>query len=637
MRKSGIFTALASLLLAACGGGGNSGSSSFAGSTGGGTTNNSVASIVLISSAATIPSDNSLSAELTAFVRDSNNNFLANIPVIFQTSSGGLTPAATATDANGAVKATLNAFDDKRNRTITVTASTGSVNATATVNVVGTTLAVQGATSLTIGQQSQPYTVTLTDAGAHGIAGVALTVQAPSNATVSTTSLTTDNQGRATFTATATAGGTGTINVTGMGLTSGITITVNSDALTFLAPAANAQIALNTAQTATVSWIQSNAAVVGQPVNFATTRGCINPAGTTCVGQSTTATVNTNGSGQASVTILSDNAGGATVTATVAGGTQAGLSVQFIATTPATIDVQPSVFTVAPNEQATISAVVRDAQNNLVANRTVVFNLNDITNGTLSTPSAVTDLQGRAQTVYTASNVASATGGVHITASVQGYPGVTPKTVNLTVGSRQVFISIGTGNQIEEPNSAQYKKDYIVQVTDANGAGVSGVPLSMSVLSIRYFKGQRQFSAQSWRSCYTIPQNLAACIIGTPPSATVTMGCVDEDFNRNGVLDAGEDQNTSGRIEAGNIAAVAPSAATTDANGFAVISIYYPQEYAYWLQVTLQAQASVQGTAFAASQTFLLEGLASDFNQQTTAPPGFNSPFGQSATCSDTL
>jgi hypothetical protein len=103
------------------------------------------------------------------------------------------------------------------------------------------------------------------------------------------------------------------------------------------------------------------------------------------------------------------------------------------------------------------------------------------------------------------------------------------------------------------------------------------------------------------------------------------------------VLDPGEDANSSGKIEAGNIATAAPSSITTDSNGFALVSVYYPQEYAYYLQVTLQAQAQVQGTAFSASSTFLLEGLASDFNDLTSSPPGPISPFGKSNTCSDTL
>jgi len=44
-----------------------------------------------------------------------------------------------------------------------------------------------------------------------------------------------------------------------------------------------------------------------------------------------------------------------------------------------------------------------------------------------------------------------------------------------------------------------------------------------------------------------------------------------------------------------------------------------------------QARAAVQGTEFARSTTFLLPGTTNDFGNQTTAPPGFVSPFGVNA------
>jgi Bacterial Ig-like domain (group 1) len=643
MRKLRWFSALAALALAACGGGNSCGTTSFANTCGntGGPPPIVVASVLLVSDASAIPSDNSLQANMTAYVRDANNNFVPNVPVVFTSDSGGVTVSQATTDANGIAKAALSTLADKTNRTITVTATANKVVGTATVNVIGSVIDLQGPLTLTQGQQA-PYTVALTDAGGKGIANTAITVQPPANLTVNSTTLTTDNQGRATVTATGASGGSGSLTVSGLGLSKSLTVAVNADALTFSAPAANTTIALNTTQSVTAHWVQNGAPVANQPINIATTRGCINPAATVCTGQSATIQINTNASGDATVLLLSDNAGGATVTATTTNGTAANLSLQFIAVTPASIDVQPSVFTLAPGDQSILTAVVRDANNNLVTGATVVFSLNDVTGGTLSTASANTDLQGRAQTVYTAGSGTSAAGGVKITATIQSNSAIN-KTVGLTVAKRQVFISIGTGNSIVEPNAAQYSVDYVVQVTDSTGAGVKGVSMAMSVLSQRYFKGIRVLvTASSWGTCYTVPNNEANCKIGTPPSAAVSPGCADEDFNRNGVLDPGENQNGNNpatgtpTIEAGNIATVAPTSAgsfVTDANGFAYVTVFYPQEYAYYLQVTLQAQASVQGTAFSASSTFLLPGIASDFNNKDTAPPGITSPFGKAIDC----
>jgi hypothetical protein len=124
---------------------------------------------------------------------------------------------------------------------------------------------------------------------------------------------------------------------------------------------------------------------------------------------------------------------------------------------------------------------------------------------------------------------------------------------------------------------------------------------------------------------------------------TITAGpCADEDVNRNGQLDAGEDANLSGRIEAGNIATAsaqngAGGTFMTDAGGFGIVDIFYPQDHAQWVHVTLQATTSVQGTEFAESSNFILPISGEDVDDANEAPPGSISPFGQSGSCADTL
>jgi hypothetical protein len=632
MRIFRWITALAALALAACGGGSSGCNGSFAGSNCTSTAPK-VASILLVSDVSRIPSDNSIQANLIAYVRDANSNFISAIPVAFTTTSGGIGVTQGTTDAGGVAKASLNTLGDKTNRVITVTATSGTVSNTATITVYGTTLDVQGPTALTSGQQGT-YTVTLADSAGNGIGNTPVTI-AGTGMTVSKATDVTNASGRVTFTATAGSAVSESLQVGAMGQTATIAVQVQSDLISFTSPATNTQVHLATPQTIIAHWTSGGIAVANQVVTFATTRGCINPIGATCVGALATATATTNASGDATISVLAIDAGGASVTATTATGSTASLSLQFISVVPNSIGVQPSVFTMGPGETSTIIATVRDSNNNLVTGTTVVFSLNDVSGGNLSVASALTDLQGRAQTVYTAGATTSAAGGVHITASVQGFPAIS-STTNLTVSRKQVFISLGTGNKVVVNDTAtQYEVDYVVQVTDSSGAGVANVQLAMSVLSNYYFKGYRKYDGSIYANCFTVPSDI--CSSGQPLLyPLLSYGCADEDSNRNGILDPGEDNNHNGKIDAGNIALVTPANVTTDATGIVVAKVLYPEEYAYWLQVTLQAQTAVQGTNYYAQSTFFLPGLATDFTTQTNAPPGPISPFGQSNTCTDT-
>jgi hypothetical protein len=610
MRKFKFLLLTAAIaLVAACGGGSdNSIVAPGGGGPGGPAT---VASLTLLTSSPQIPSDGSANATITALVRDNNNNVMKDVPVTFTANSGSLVVAQPATtDDNGLLTASLGTAGDPTNRSITVNALAGTgTQANVTVNVIGTAITITGPASLPLGA-SGSYTILVANAGGAGIANRSVSISsARANGIAPQTQLTTDAQGKAAFTLAANNSGDDTITVTALGIQATQAVAVSSDTFTFTAPAANTEVALGANVVVTTNWKQNNAAVANQPITFSATRGTVSAA-----------TVNTDASGNASITMNADNAGPAVVTATNATGTSVQLNIEFVAITPTSLELQATPFTVATNDQSTITAIVRDAAGNLVKNKAVAFVLNDTTGGALSVAQATTNSQGRAQTFYNASATTSAVGGVHVNATVQGFPAVTDQ-VDLTVAQRAVFISLGTGNTIEEPNQSQYKKEWAIQVTDAQGNGVDLVNVSVSVLSERYWDGTRAWNGKVWVTN------------ALPP------GCVDEDIvNRNGVLDPGEDVNGNGRLEAGNrVTAVARvgggSTVTTDSNGFALVDIYYAQDLAYWLQVTLEAKATVQGTEFRKAATFVLEGLAADFSSETVAPPGLTSPFGVDGNC----
>lgn len=579
-----------------------------------------VASLTLLTSSPQIPSDGTLDATITALVRDANNNVMPDVGVVFSAGSGSLVASQpSVTDDNGVVTAVLSTGGDKSLRDITVTGlAAGSVQASVTVSVNGTSLQINGPSSLPLGDTGN-YTVVLTDAGGNGISNTQVDITSANGNGISTTPLTTNNIGEASFMLTANNGGADTLSAQALGAQFDKAVNVSADAFSFNSPppppAPLTEVNLGDNLTIEVVWQQSGVGVANRPVSFATTRGTLSAASDM-----------TDASGIATVTVSANTAGPALITATNDDQTSIQINVEFVATTPNSLELQANPFTVPTNDQSAITAVVRDVNGNLVKNQVVSFVLTDNTNGFLSVAQATTNSQGRAQTTYNASSSTSAVDGVRIDATVQGFPAVTD-FVNLTVAQREVFISIGTGNDIFEPNTAQYRKEWVVQITDAQGNGVDGVNVSMSVLSERYWDGVR---------AYVDPPGAYVSRPGI--EALPTAGCVDEDINRNGSLDPGEDMNGNSRIEAGNIVtAVAQagggSTVTTDVNGFALVDVYWPQEYAYWLEVTLEARTAVQGTEFAESTTFVLPGSDDDFTNQNTAPPGFISPFGSDGSC----
>lgn len=125
-------------LLAACGGGGgNPGTTT--GTNNGTTTGPKVTSVVLVSSADTIASSGADGTEVTlsALVKDANNLVMENQTVDFKADSGNIVVVSKTTDATGTATAKLNVKGDTSLRTITVTATVGTISTTKKIQVVG--------------------------------------------------------------------------------------------------------------------------------------------------------------------------------------------------------------------------------------------------------------------------------------------------------------------------------------------------------------------------------------------------------------------------------------------------------------------------------------------------------------------
>jgi hypothetical protein len=577
--------------------------------------------ISVITSLPQIPSDGTKPATITALVRNAQNQFVSGVAVVFTSTSGGLTVTQGTTDASGAATATLTSAGDQTNRTITVTATAGSESATVPVQVIGTTLTLTGPASLVQGSQGT-YSVTLTDAGANGIANKVVTLTSAKGNTLSATSITTNASGQNTFVVTAVNGGTDTITASVLSLKATESVAVSTQKFAFTAPAAaNSPVNIGATSTVKVVWTAAGVPQVGQTVTFSATRGTLS---------ATTATIDSTGT--ASVNISSTTAGPSLISATGTG-VSAQASIEFVATTPSAVAVQASPATIAAQGQSTITATVRDANDNLVEGQVVNFTITqDSTGGSLSVASATTNVQGQASTVYTASTATSATNGIVVSATVSG-TSVT-STASLTVGGQSVNLSLGTGNVVGAgPNKdTQYSYPFSVQAIDAAGAGVDNVTVSFAVTSLAYAKGSQTYNSPpgEWQPNYSTAP--------TDPDAFLVkgfVGCLSEDVSGNGILTSGEDYNTNGKLDPGLVVSTDVGSATTANGGTASVNLIYPKDHAYWVVVKLTATATVSGNQSSTSTSFLLLGLATDYTSQTVIPPGEYSPYGTASTCLD--
>ena len=588
---------------------------------------NAVPSVSLTTDAGTLASAGTAGNEvnIVALVRDANNTVMPGVAVDLKADSGSLTLTTRTTNAQGIVTEKLGTGGDPTSRTIKVTATVaGAAPVTALVTVTGNRLTINAAPTINVGA-SADITVKLVDSAGNALVGkpVAFSSNANSLTVKGGGAAVTNAAGQLILTYAASGGSADVVTVRAMGETASAGIAINSSSFGIRVLDANG----NVVTTAAIGGCQ-NVAVTGGPasgsVTVSTSRGTVY-SNATCT--SVLAAPLPLVSGAASAYVNATGPGVATLTASAAGLTTQ-TDLEFVAplTTLATITVQadPAVIGVntagSTTQQSTLRAVVRDgtAQNNLVKNATVAFSiLSDPSGGVLTQPSVVTTgADGAATASFIAGTTASPLNGVQIQARLIGGSGAAA-VASLTVAQKSLFISAGTGNVVGVPNTATYQQDYAVIVSDAAGNAVPGVRLTASVLPASYYKG---------RLGYTLPQGPWEPVSYTP--------CANEDLNNNGILDSGEDFNNNGRLEPGIPLTVTPSV-TTDARGQATVSLVYPRDRVYWLDINLTIRGQANGTEATYTSLVHLMGLSTDYGNQTITPPGVVSPYGVATSCSN--
>lgn len=603
---------------------------------------------------------------ITALLRTKGNNPFQGAEVIFSSDSGliqalddaGNPVAKAVTNSSGQAQARLTTIGNPINRSITVTAVSGELREQVQIEVVGTSITIDGPDSGTLGG-TLSMTVSLKDSAGTGISNQELSLNLTGGNQIQSTSpaadgagiYRTDASGKVEVIIAANVSGADQLRASAEGVTevihdfnvSGDNFVIEREGACLSNYGADGDVPLNTLCTYKVHWDDAGVPRAGEPIEVSATRGSVTllqsppiPAGST------------DSNGDMRFEVIADNAGPTTITvaATAANGPSSQVKFDFIATSVASITLQANPATVGVNsgtseaERSEIIAIVRDDKHNLVKNMRVEFTLSDITGGKISPSSANTDRYGQATTVYIAGGSPSASGdpqagdGVLVTARI---PGLTPVTcdptnsaanalcpqVRLTVAKRGVYITLGTGKTVTLPDETRYAKPYSVLLNDINGVAVANAEIDLSVIPLTYneaagntpdlgFDQGRVVNGYRWLT----DEDGGFIIWG----AVVADTCSNEDVNRNGVLDPGEDLNSNGKLEPGNIAAL-PDKVVTDENGFATFDIVYARTYADWVTVELTARAVVAGTEDTAKSIFTLPGALSDYDVSKSPPP----------------
>lgn len=585
------------------------------------------AALELFASSAQLSSAPNSTVSFTVAVKDAQNRAMPRQTVTFTASSGnliGALPAKLTGSAGEPVTGiTLSPGNDRSNRDILLTATSGSVSQTMTVAVTGTTLSLVGDNSVLLGATST-FTVTARDSATQPIAGAAIAVSSGLGNGLVPATLVTDSVGTARFTYRGTNSGLDTVTAHGLGTTATANVAISAEDFAFESPAINTPVAIGTSQIATVRLLSGGLPATGRVVTFSTTRGAISNASAV-----------TDATGRASTTLSSTTSGPANIVAR-AGTAQALLPITFLATTPATLVLQANPGAVPPNatgsaaNQVTLQATVRDAAFNPVAGRIVNFTaLSDLSNGTISPGSGVSDANGMVSVQFIPGALTTANNGVRIQATVQGT--AVTGIANLTVNGQALFISIGKGKVIGARDEPVYKKQFSVYVTDANGAPVPNKQVTLSVYPDMYAKGFLRLPVKG----VDIPDDRWLSVV----NAT----CANEDIDRNGILSPAEDDptlsggngNGNGKLDPGLPVVISPTPVVTDTGGFATFFLEYGKNFAWWVDTTITARASVGGTESVQSQRYLLDVLASDMTDLTSSPPNHTSPFGIANSCSN--
>lgn len=562
-------------------------------------------SITIGTDATTINSDGSTVATITATVLDSVNVVVPGVTVSFSADGGVLSAGSVVTDASGVAQVTLSAGTDPTNQTINVTAVTvGVTSVSVPVEVVGSTLSMSATRSNLVigGTDTATLTITAADAGMLGVFGetIILSVDGASTGTanLAATSGTTNTLGQLSVGITGISTGLVRIIASGLGTSATFDFTVEnvSGSLLITSPASGDTAAVNTATTFSID-VPSGTT----DVTLVSSLGLWSSSGTNVATWSGLA---------APVTITDDLTaamiGVATVNVSDTFNTAITDNLQLIIVdrtvdADSTVSLQATPTTVAQtigttqNSSSLEATVLNSVTSTPIAGARVTFSISNAPGSGeyIDPPVAYTDSFGVARAAFYSGSQSSDVAGLTVTAELdQALTGALQSdSVNIIVGGTAGAIAIGTSTTISSINSnTAYKLPISFQVTDSSGSPVPNTAISLSLWPEKYVLGY-------W-DCETLV------------SDTIL---VNEDSNKNLVLDAGEDRSEDGTLTPPISAAGSlPASVSTDDSGIATVDLIYLKDYAGFIYNALTATALVSGTETQATLRFQLYPLKSD-------------------------
>ena len=596
-----VVTPLAlAIALAACGG-----SASFGSGDGGGGVDpeKKASSLILTASTRQLLSDGSKPVTITAIAKDKNNNAISGADITFSVDNEAtIDSEASAETEAGSVKSVHLTPGTPKNRSLRVKATSGNQSKTLDIEVVGTTVSIEGPESIPR-EKDVSFVLKLLDSSNKPIAYETVELTSLKGNTITTDSdFQTNSVGEIAFTLRGLTGGTDTLSANALGASITKEVIISSDEFVLDGP--TQEIIINTEETISFLWKKEGIAQANKQVSLSATRGVLS-----------TNQMVTDSNGVASFTIKSSTSGTTIIKATSDDGLSTSLSQEFVATTPSFINTQADPTVVAPKGSSTIITKIRDINDNPVKNKIINFRLDDIVDGVLSDSTAVTDSLGRASVSYTAGNSSSAKNGVSIKTFIEGYPSITDE-IFLTVGGNALRIVLGQDNLVEK-DKVFYIKNFGVIVTDSAGNPVDGQEVGFTITPTKYHKG------------IMVPVQNVGWV------RRLSTSCPSEDLDNDGMLDNGEDDNGNNHLDPTHDAAVTV-AGISDENGRIDIEIIYPKNTAMWSQQLISATTVVDGTEYIENIYFDLPVAASDVKDLKSSPPNRVSPYGISASCTDT-